>query len=262
MSYPMLTKILPLVVLVISLFAPTIATADYEIEVIVFLNNTDDRLEETPMKMSALPTFSDSTPASSMGLPEGFTALPETAFKMTKQYARLERSGRYTPVIHFGWQQPDLRETQRKALQLSAPQTNGLSIDGTMALYRTPQDLIIESNMFAIQQVGGFTPSVTDTDENTNETDIFLGQPEIQPSRTPASWQAWRTKEKRDVSSLSRLQYFDNPAFGILVRLRKIASAAASNTSTSVPPAEPAPALSPVQQAPTQEALTDPETVE
>lgn len=224
---------------IILYFLPICAFADFEVEVIVFLNNGDDKSEETPMKMKALPRFSNASSITSNEFPEGYTQLSNESLKLKKQYNRLEKSGRYTPVIHLAWRQPDVRENQRELLQISAPTTNGISIDGTLSVYRTPQDLIIEGNVFAIQQVAGFAPqaAVDPTVSGSAEDDVETlfensGALDIDQT-TNGLWQAWRTKEKRDVSSLSRIQYFDNPAFGILVRLRKIADRVELDTSVN-----------------------------
>lgn len=199
---------------VLLLALPSLAFADYTVEVIVFLNDGSDKFEETPIQLSSPPQFGNATAWENPSLPAGFNKIPASGRKMSSQYRRLERSSRYTPLLHVAWQQPKLREAQRQPLYFNAPATNGISLEGTIAVYKTSEDLIIESNIFALERLG------TVPLDQTSGSGF-------------GSWQAWRTKEKRDVSSLTRLQYFDNPVFGVLVRLRSISTAneapAASN---------------------------------
>lgn len=210
-------------------FTTTAALADYKVEVLLFLNNGDDRYKETPINLPVAPTFADIVSANAAQLPAGYTVTPESEYKLKSQYKRLERSERYTPLFHTGWRQPEVLERDEQAIRINGKSANGIIVDGSLSVFlETDGTLMINSNIYALERTDAGLSSDTvnsllgevsaDNEANAEANNSASSNANV----TANAWNAWRTKERRDISNINRVQYFDNPAFGLLVRIRRI----------------------------------------
>ena len=200
----------------------------YEVEVIVFAHRDFDPAEEsfehTPTGFGSTatlreaPVFDETTfatpaiPPTPLDLPPVDPAAAERAaalqvrplrpeeLKLGTEYRKLRAISAYQPLVHVGWVQPGLPETDSKPIDLG---TFGvLNPSGTVRVHLA-RYLHITLDL-TYQGTGTAGPAVAG-----DGLDEIVLAPE------------YRLKTTRSARS-NELHYFDHPAFGVLVRITPV----------------------------------------
>ena len=159
----------------------------YEVEVIVFAENQPQEAveEDIPARASENEqTVSLKPSVIGAGFPREFQRIPPKDLRLKKELARLERSERYTPLLHIGWYQPGHHRTEARAVHLHDLEK---SLDGTVKLAR-------ERYLHLFVDL------------------LYYGRGASSWGNVPAHLREHRRMRSRE------LHYIDHPRFGILVQ--------------------------------------------
>lgn len=127
-----------------------------------------------------------------------YSTLSSAESSLKGLYGRLQRSGRYTPLLHLAWIQPVAKNRSGKAVRISR---NG--VNGYVRLQRGDYlHLIIDVNYNS----GRYDNSIPGFD---NEADSPSGN---------SSKLLYHLKERRRIL-LKEIHYFDHPKFGSVIRV-------------------------------------------
>jgi hypothetical protein len=195
--------------------ADTDAPAWYDVEVLVFKNNSSanssagDELWPADPGHPALEHAVELVPLAQTspvpGAPQPFQQLDATAFTLKTAESRLTASPNYRPLLHLAWRQPASAQADAPAVHLhtdgagakdAAGGDNGRTLDGSIRISRNrflhvDVDLLYRdagSSRAAPSGAGGDEPVV------------------------------FRLQQSRRINS-GEVHYFDHPAFGLLVKV-------------------------------------------
>jgi len=197
----------------------------YEFEVIVFLNNSSAGgqsevwRDSTPPENlpDAIDPYERQSPVAGIGNIQTpiIELLPASQYQLTEVYSRLDRSPRYTPLVHLGWRQPvqsdDLARGVRlhtnEPLQNSSTTYPGLQRDREIALHRLDGIIRLSINRYLHADVdlylrdSGYPQQVSDYNSATRAIRYF------------------NLNESRRIKS-NEVHYLDHPLFGLLLSAR------------------------------------------
>ena len=201
----------------------------YEVEVIVFAHRdfdpTEERFEQAPNGFGAnatlreAPVFDETTfaPPASPPTPVDQPALDPAALeraealqvrplrpeelKLGTEYRKLRAISAYQPLVHVGWVQPGLPETDATPIDLGT--LGVLNPRGTVRVHLT-RYLHVTLDL-TYQAPASTTPAASSVDG----LDEMVVAPQYRLTTT-----------RRVISG--ELHYFDHPAFGVLVRITPV----------------------------------------
>jgi hypothetical protein len=197
----------------------------YEFEVIVFLNNSSVAGQSEAWRDSPLPENlsvsidpherqSTASGIGNMQVPV-HELLPASQYQLTEEYSRLDRSSRYTPLIHLGWRQPvqsddtarSIRLHTNEPLQGGSMTYPGLQQDRETALHRLDGTIRLSINRYLHADVDlylrgpGYLQQAADHNSTTRAIRYF------------------NLNESRRIKS-NEVHYFDHPLLGLLLSAR------------------------------------------
>ena len=202
----------------------------YDVELIVFeqINGPGD--EARPLAESRPPVTDAWNPAEAAGLAptlpasaEAARSLPESAFRLDTQAARLARGRAYRVLLHTAWRQPGLPREEAFQVRLRAGDEMGARLEAaaknTADNYWTVRESMWIPDTPVFELDGTVTISLSRylhahfdlalTEVGTDETEDMGSIPQLI---------SHRLKQHRRMRS-ERLHYIDHPRLGVLIEI-------------------------------------------
>jgi peptidoglycan-binding protein CsiV len=207
----------------------------YEVEVIVFAHRDFDPTEESfdqtlngfdgaPAALREVPSFDESTfaprdaPQTSVFEPlaevdplaaeraeaQRVRPLRPDELKLGVEYRKLRAISAYEPLVHAGWVQPGLPETDAVPIDLGT-----LGVLNPRGTVRVHLSRFLHITLDLTYQAKGSAPATTATRPVGDGLDEIVLAPQ------------YRLRATRSARS-NELHYFDHPAFGVLVRVTPV----------------------------------------
>ena len=136
----------------------------------------------------------------------GFRVLGPDELQLQTEYQKIQRVPAYEPLAHVGWVQPGLPEELAQPVDMSL-----LGISNPMGTIRLHLSRFLHLNLdLRYQDVSGAPRVAADTDGGLGEFALAPRYDLITERQTRSGG----------------LQYFDHPAFGVLVKITALPAAA------------------------------------
>ncbi len=201
------------------LFSNSVYARGYQVEMVVFehlMADTSDELWNTGI----MPDYRNTTELiAAVDGSSAFKMLPASSYKLNKVKRALELSGRYRPIYHIAWQQPELTKSRAKKVLIKDPKTK---IKGTVILrggrlLHLDLDISYFIDLFTESVISFAQENVFEENENPDKTKEDKSSVELAVRGTYAEM-----KETRRIK-LNELHYFDHPLFGLVIRVTRLA---------------------------------------
>lgn len=142
-------------------------------------------------------------------------------YTLTEAYEKLTELGAYTPLLHAGWTQDAVEETETRSLRLRRLGNPPLRLDGEVSLYLSRYlHLVID---LELEDSVAVTPQSAEYDSEPQVPTDSRYDPYVLPAFAPVYY---RILEDRIVRN-GELRYYDHPKFGVLAKIVRIEEAEA-----------------------------------
>ncbi|ACV26557.1 CsiV family protein [Kangiella koreensis] len=208
-----------------------LAQSVFDVEFIVF-KRIDQQDNAAQVKETNLPELNDEISLNE--LPEGYSQLLASQFKLEGVYNRLRTSPNIRPLLHFGWRQPlmDKADTPWLHYNLSdEAETEGLEqFEGVIRFSRN-QGLLVEHKVIGFKPMRipqQFLSSEPQNSSNENSDEdmnaIFvdaeaLNDQIVVDQQMPDQLHGYFVLSENRKVKLDELHYFDHPNMGILLKV-------------------------------------------